>query len=167
MLHTRHHSEYRKTHWFLSVFSSIIREENYAGLPYPRCGNSGQHGPSSCLRSLKPRWEDRYDTNHYKQLSKNYNMQRDAWAALRICYWETKSDLGYQGLSWGTHVKPEIQRMYQGSNGSIPSEGIALGRSRVQRTLHTVLTYLKDVSHSWGRWSDRNRDKWTRSPRAV
>lgn len=86
---------------------------------------------------LKSRWEDRYYINHYKQLQK-HNIQRDEWAAMGVCYWEDQSGLGYQGkLAWSTNVEPEIHRMYKGSNGSIPSEGIAVGRAGVQRTPHS------------------------------
>lgn len=64
-------------------------------------------------------------------------MQRDESAAVGICYWKPQTGLGYQEVCpWGTDVEPEIQRICKGSNGSIPSEDIELGRSRVQRMLH-------------------------------
>lgn len=55
-----------------------------------------------------------------------------------ICYWEPQPDLSQQGVCpWDTDTEPEIQRICKGSNESVPSEGIALGKSRVHRMLHT------------------------------
>lgn len=84
-------------------------------------------------------------------------MQRDEWVAMGICYWETQSGLGYlERLLWSTDVEPEIQRMCKGSDGSIPSEDMVLGASKVRRALHSCAQITENELHGWGRWSDTN-----------